>query len=531
MSDYLDNISRALQEAAEPDYKAFSEGLFQNLPAAPILGVRAQTLNRLARVLGKEPAARAAFMADLPHANHEENLIHAYLINANEEAPATLAEVESFLPFIDNWAVCDALRPRALVWAPDLLAGPLRRWLGSPAPYTVRFGIGMMERFFLDEAFQPDQLLQVAAVPTDHYYVHTMVAWYMATALAKQWAIAYPFIQASTSLAPATRRLALTKACESRRIPPDHKALLNRLRQKPRLLTVAEALRRLKAYAPWQGALVGQPLSFYRGEDRALTVVRFFYENQVIICRLVFGLAGAWADQAVQREDAVGYVAAQDLDRLELRVAKDLPMVIERRRPGEPNRPASPAEEDQLREILTAVLDLFKQGVLKNGPVVLQAPRRFILDQDRVRPTDQPLAPAPAPPRLAPFTLARVRALPETDSYWELFFFYLFSPVADGRQPRAVYLVDLDTGSVEWTDVFIDREEAASPSWQVRLLDRLMSRFIQAGRRPGEIITAQGSLYDQLKADFQAAGIRFDYQEDSYVADDLLAFLRQGPIK
>ncbi|MFR9292580.1 MAG: hypothetical protein ACLVKS_05350, partial [Peptococcus niger] len=103
--------------------------------------------------------------------------------------------------------------------------------------------------------------------------------------------------------------------------------------------------------------------------------------------------------------------------------------------------------------------------------------------------------------------------------------------VQGSRQPRAVYLVNLDSGAVEWTDVFIERDQGQGKPWQQKLLSRLSQAWINGNSRPAEIFTAQGSLYDQVRADFAAAGISFQFNEDSYVGDDLLAFLRRGPLR
>lgn len=536
MTQVHNRIKTALEDAAESTYRTFMEGLFRQLPAAPILGVRAQTLHRLAKDLAADAPARAAFMADLPHASHEENLIHAYLINAGQEAATTLAEVEAFLPEIDNWAVCDALRPPVLARAPEDLEQALGRWLAEGSPYTVRFAVGMMERFLLDENFRQVHLTWVAGQEASHYYVQTMLAWYLATALAKQWETTYPFLAENDQLSREVRRRAIRKARESRRLPQAHKDALAALPLPADRPVAAErdplaaALPRLLPYAPWQGAMADRPLSIYGLAGQAFMEVRFF-EAEAVVVRLSFGKAGAWAEQAARRDDAVGYVANQDLNRLELLYRPDGSFSCERLLPGDLPRPADGPDRACLCAVLESVADLFAAGQLTNGPLVLNKAHRFQMTGDGLKPlTAPPEDPGPAP-LLPAFTLARLAHLPADQAPREVFFFYLFNPVQGSRQPRAVYLVNLDSGAVEWTDVFIERDQGQGKPWQQKLLSRLSQAWINGNSRPAEIFTAQGSLYDQVRADFAAAGISFQFNEDSYVGDDLLAFLRRGPLR
>ena len=173
----------------DPVYRDMQRRLLPTVDPETILGVRTPVLRQLARELedGK------AFQENLPHRYFEENQIHAFLLEREKDFDKTARAVEAFLPYVNNWATCDQLRPKAFRNQEKLL--PLiSKWLASPAPYTVRFGLGMLLCHFLDEDFRPEFLEMAASVKSDEYYVNMMVAWYFATALAKQYDATLPYI-------------------------------------------------------------------------------------------------------------------------------------------------------------------------------------------------------------------------------------------------------------------------------------------------------------------------------------------------
>ena len=196
-----------------------------------VLGVRMPALRQLARQLRGSDAARA-FMARLPHALYEENNLHGLLLCAEPDYDKTVAELDRFLPCVDNWATCDLMSPRAFRARPGALPGQTRRWMADPHPYTVRFGVGVLLRWYLDDPwFAPAQLEWAAAVCCEEYYVNMMVAWYFATALAKQYPAALPWLE-QRRLPRWVHNKTIQKAVESYRVSPEHKQTLRALRWK-----------------------------------------------------------------------------------------------------------------------------------------------------------------------------------------------------------------------------------------------------------------------------------------------------------
>lgn len=214
------DITQELFRLQDVSYKEFHSRLMPTVDAARVIGVRTPQLRVFAKGLGAEAEP---FLEAMPHVYYEENNLHAFLLNEMADFEECLARVEAFLPYVDNWATCDGLRPKCFRRNRQRLLPAIRRWLASSHPYTVRFGIEMLMVHFLDEDFFPEALNWVAAIRSEEYYVRMMVAWYFATALAKQWEAALPHLDA---LGEWERRKTVQKAVESYRITPQQKEYL-----------------------------------------------------------------------------------------------------------------------------------------------------------------------------------------------------------------------------------------------------------------------------------------------------------------
>lgn len=212
------NIEERLFELQDLKYRDFHRGLVPTAAEGYVIGVRMPQLRQLAKEIDK-----TTFLEVLPHKYYEENQLHAILLSGMKDYDECLRQVERFLPYVDNWATCDGLRPRCFAKHTSDVLAHVRQWLASDYEYTVRFGIGVLEAFFLDKAFHPEQLQMVAAIRREEYYIRMMQAWYFATALAKQWDATMPVI---ATLPEWVRRKTVQKACESYRVPQDHKDYL-----------------------------------------------------------------------------------------------------------------------------------------------------------------------------------------------------------------------------------------------------------------------------------------------------------------
>ena len=228
-SEKQDDIIQLLFQKADADYQKFVSRLIPNVESERIIGVRSPQLRQLLRQINKEEEER--FLAQLPHRYHEENLIHQQLLSRITDFETAITEVNRFLPYIDNWAVCDSQVPKAFYKNLDKLYPYVVRWINSNEPYTIRYGLGTLMRCYLDEAFKPEQLELVIQITNQDYYVQMMQAWYLATALAKQYSATILLLE-NNSLPLGVHNKTIQKAVESFRITPAQKDYLKTLRRK-----------------------------------------------------------------------------------------------------------------------------------------------------------------------------------------------------------------------------------------------------------------------------------------------------------
>ncbi len=215
------DIRERLFALQDPKYRDFHAGLIPTVDPENIIGVRMPALRRLAGELrGTEEAE--AFLNALPHRYYDENTLHGLLDSMIRDTDECIRALNTFLPYVDNWATCDVTSPKVFRKHPPQLLPAVRSWIFSDRTYTIRFGIRMLMDHYLDEEFQPEYLFMVTEVSSEEYYVRMAVAWYFATALAKQPDAAMPFIR-EQRLDPWTHNKTIRKAVESFRISPEMK--------------------------------------------------------------------------------------------------------------------------------------------------------------------------------------------------------------------------------------------------------------------------------------------------------------------
>ena len=223
-------IQTHLMTMQDMAYKDFQSKLIPNVDPDTIIGIRTPALRKFAKEIKATPEA-SAFLQALPHQYYEENNLHAFLIEQIPDFDTCISSLEMFLPHIDNWATCDGISPKVFKkHLPDLLTY-IRQWLCSSHTYTIRFAIVMLMKFYLDEAFTPELPALAAQVHSEEYYVNMAIAWYFATALAKQYHQILPYIE-EQRLDVWTHNKAIQKAIESYRITDEQKAYLKSLKKK-----------------------------------------------------------------------------------------------------------------------------------------------------------------------------------------------------------------------------------------------------------------------------------------------------------
>ena len=209
-------------------YKSFQEKLIPNIDKNSIIGVRTKILRELAKKYAGDEEI-SCFINSTPHKFFEENQLHSFIISKTKDYNKCIEQIEEFLPFIDNWAVCDQLSPEVFKNNKNRLIKNIYTWINSDEIYTVRFAIGMLLKYYLDENFKEEYLKMVAKIDKQEYYIQMMVAWYFATALAKQYDFAITYIE-NRKLDYFTHNKTIQKAIESYRETKEHKEYLKTLK-------------------------------------------------------------------------------------------------------------------------------------------------------------------------------------------------------------------------------------------------------------------------------------------------------------
>ena len=219
------DIKEKLFAMKEEKYGDFSASLMPDMPRERVIGVRIPKL----RAFVKEISGNTSdFISSLPHYFFEENNLHAFIISSISDFDRCVSEVDRFLPYIDNWATCDSLRPPCFSKNKDKLLEYIYRWIRSDKVYTVRFAIEMLMVHYLEDDYSDDYAKLVASVRSEEYYVNMMIGWYFATALTKRWDSVIYFIEESL-ISPVARKMAIRKGIESLAIPKERKAYLREL--------------------------------------------------------------------------------------------------------------------------------------------------------------------------------------------------------------------------------------------------------------------------------------------------------------
>ena len=226
----ITNVQNQLFELQDLGYRDFQAKLMPTVNKEKIIGIRTPALRAFAKKYGKTDEAKE-YLQILPHQYYEENNLHGLLIEQIKDYDRCLKEIDCFLPYIDNWATCDMLAVKVVKKHLDTFIDEVYRWLESDHTYTIRFGINMLMRYYLDDAFQMEYPEKVAQIRSEEYYVNMMRAWYFATALAKQYDKILPFIE-GRKLDVWTHNKTIQKAIESYRITSEQKEYLRGLKIK-----------------------------------------------------------------------------------------------------------------------------------------------------------------------------------------------------------------------------------------------------------------------------------------------------------
>lgn len=225
----MEKVKKRLFELQDLKYRDFNAKLIPNIDKEKVIGVRTPAIKAFAKELENDPD-KMSFLKELPHQYQEENSLHSFLVNSiSKDIYVVLQYIEEFLPYIDNWAVCDSMKPKIFAKYPDIIYPYLVKWTKSNDTYTIRFGVVSLLQFFLDDQFKPEINDLVASIKSDEYYVNMAIAWYFSFALIKQCDTTIKLIE-SRRLSKWIQNKSIQKAIESYRVSDEKKEYLRSLK-------------------------------------------------------------------------------------------------------------------------------------------------------------------------------------------------------------------------------------------------------------------------------------------------------------
>lgn len=225
---HKEQLQKELFALQDQKYRDFHSKLLPGIDKGSIIGIRTPVLRKFSKEYAEREEA-GKFLQDLPHQYYEENNLHMMVITGIKDYDKCLEEIKKFVPYINNWATCDLPLPKCFSKHKEELLPQIREWIASDHTYTIRYGLGTLMSLYLDEDFKPEYLELAASVRSEEYYVNMMIAWYFATALAKQWETTVPYIE-QRKLPQWVHRKTIQKAVESYRITPEQKTYLKSFR-------------------------------------------------------------------------------------------------------------------------------------------------------------------------------------------------------------------------------------------------------------------------------------------------------------
>ena len=228
MSDIISEIQKEFFENQDIEYRDFNAKLLPTVDRDTMIGIRTPVIRNIAKKYAEREDI-GDFLSALPHRYYDENNIHGAIISLGKDLDTVVSQLNGFLPYVDNWATCDLIRPKMFKKHTEELMPHILGWIESGETYTVRFGIEMLMSFCLKENFREEHLELVAGVKSNEYYVNMAISWYFATALAFQYASAVKYLE-QNKLDKWTHNMTVKKACESFRVTEEQKVYLKTLR-------------------------------------------------------------------------------------------------------------------------------------------------------------------------------------------------------------------------------------------------------------------------------------------------------------
>ena len=233
-----EEIKRKLKEKAEKDYKEFNTKLIPGIDKKSVMGVRMPDVRALAKQIAKEDFRK--FMDEMDEAEnpcYEEKLIYGMVIGyakINDDERFDL--IRRFVPYIDNWALCDSVDStyRFIRKDPEKGFDFLKTYLDSDREFEKRFGTVMLLAHYvnnddINEVYLPKVIEEMKLLGRDQpYYAMMAVAWTLSVCYIKNGKLTVGLLSGD-GLDHITRKKTIQKIRESFRVSEEEKENLKKL--------------------------------------------------------------------------------------------------------------------------------------------------------------------------------------------------------------------------------------------------------------------------------------------------------------
>ncbi len=226
-----EEIKKKLFELADEKYKIFHSGLCPGVNN--IIGIRVPVLRNYAKDLIKSYPLND-LLNEIDDAYYEEIMLKGMLIvlAKNEDIEIILDYISSFIPKIDNWAICDVFCASLKItkkYKDDMWIF-LQRYLTSNKEFEIRFSIVMILDYYIEEQYLERDFEIFDMIESKDYYVQMAVAWAVSICLIRFYDETVDYLK-KCKLDNFTFNKSLQKAIESYRIKDEQKEYLRNMKR------------------------------------------------------------------------------------------------------------------------------------------------------------------------------------------------------------------------------------------------------------------------------------------------------------
>ncbi len=212
-------------------YKQFVAKLIPNINKDTILGIKTNDINNLAKCIYKNDKENMfLFLEKLPHYYLEENLLHIKLLSLFDDYQILIKYIDNFLPYIDNWMVCDSLIPKIFNKNKNKLFFEIDKWIKLNQTYSIRYALIVALKFLLNNNIFDEKIISLfLTIKNNDYYVKMAIAWFFSEAIIKQYSKTIKYLE-NKIFDKWIQNKIISKCCDSKRLTDDTKKYLKSLR-------------------------------------------------------------------------------------------------------------------------------------------------------------------------------------------------------------------------------------------------------------------------------------------------------------